>query len=64
MPTKKILVAVDLTPSAPLPLNTYPHRAGEAGIGQRYSSHTCAWPLFVPLLDLRSNPVSTKPRLQ
>jgi hypothetical protein len=31
--------------------HTYPHRAREARAGQRYTSHTCARPHFVPLLD-------------
>jgi hypothetical protein len=31
--------------------HTYPHRGREARIGQRYTSHTCARPLLVPLLD-------------
>jgi len=31
--------------------HTYPHRGREPRIGQRYTSYTCARPLFVPLLD-------------
>jgi hypothetical protein len=28
--------------------HTYPHREREARVGQRYTSHTCARPFFVP----------------
>jgi hypothetical protein len=33
--------------------HTYPHRAREVRVGQRYTSPTCARRLFVPLLATR-----------
>src|SRR5215472_13381420 len=36
------------------PARSYPHRAREARIGKRYTSHICARPRLVPLLLIRT----------